>query len=84
MKIILNDGEDLVIQTRDENSKSLAIMCRGSWLGVREFKAPQADNNDSKKVCPKCGREGLVALKSRPAIVCSNDKCDYEGKPIQK
>ena len=50
MFIRMNDGESIVIQARnsDDPKKSICVICRGNWIGLREFdNAPDLNSRSS-------------------------------------
>jgi len=44
MKIILADGENLTVRTKT-GKKSILLMCRGSWIGIRKIQKIQKNEN---------------------------------------
>lgn len=43
MLIKLNNGENVTIQAKENDIKSFTLICRGNWIGMREFKKSNYD-----------------------------------------
>jgi len=53
MFIRMNEGESIVIQARnsDNPKKSICVICRGNWVGLKEFdNAPDIKRNSEKTI----------------------------------